>query len=163
MSVTFTIADQDPLGGFRHGAIAVACSCGRCGALPPCPSLCEEWATWGECDHLDVLVPPCPVDLISVNVANVNARLILDRLGLSESEDGLCGEADPIDFLGRVLSMNVGRMDDGTAPSTDGGPGTERCQTVDCGLKVGYFEEIAGRLSALALRAQALGLMIGWS
>lgn len=93
-----------------------------------------------------------------LNVSNVNAMLIFERLGIDPEP---WGEIDPAEFLGRALVANVGRSDEGTAPSVDRFH-EDGATWVDCGLRPGYFEDRFGALATLATVAVERDLIISW-
>ncbi|HUW00899.1 MAG TPA: hypothetical protein VMW08_00980 [Acidimicrobiales bacterium] len=113
-----------------------------------CPTGCDTYEN------------PCDRCALSVNVANGNAVLILERLGLDSGEYGIYGEAPAADFLGRALLGNVGRDDSGTAATADQLEG--QATIIDCGIRAGYFGDTLGRLADLADYASRNGLLISW-
>jgi hypothetical protein len=106
-------------------------------------------------------------DALDVNVANTNARILLDALGVHADGDSfdLCGSLSGEDFLGRVLlAIAADRDDTGVASAVIGGAslGQAGATMIDCGLPAGYFAERFSALHALALEAVRLGREIHW-
>lgn len=95
-----------------------------------------------------------------VNVSNANARTLLDRLGY-DTENGLVGSATADDFLGRVLTANVGHSDDGVERATTKIPGG--ATYIDMGVRPGYYDEKMSYLADVASIAKSLDLMIVWA
>lgn len=121
---------------------------------------CDECAAYGIYSQA-----VCDVDsALDVNVANVNARLLLVALGLDS--DDLCGSTSGEDFLGRVLlALATDRDDSGVRSTVISGRevGTSGATMIDCGLRPGYFADRFGALHALALEAARLGREVHWS
>ncbi len=158
MSVTFTLARyvEDP----QFGTVLM---CGAdhthtCTANGPC----EDNAVYGSCDHADAAEQACGCTALDVQVSNTNAQMILERLGYpADPEDGLAGDADPADLLGRALTGNIGRDDDGIPTVTDDTPG--RARHIYCGLRPGYFTGQLDAIARLAAEAQARGELVAWT
>ncbi len=94
-----------------------------------------------------------------LNVSNVNAAEILERLGLDTGGDWPAGDIDPDELLGRALVAGVGRDDSGVAAVDDVvGPGV----VTDCGRRAGYFEDRMGALVELAVEAKRRGTRVAW-
>ncbi|GAA2107921.1 hypothetical protein [Streptomyces synnematoformans] len=87
-----------------------------------------------------------------VNMANANAAVVLDVLGLTES----CGDEDPEQFLGRVLVAVA------ITPDDEGRPAETRGRFTDCGRPVGYLQRRLADLRGLAEHALRSGLRVTW-
>lgn len=157
MSVTFTFATY--IESEVHGTILVMGSDHDHRAPETC---CEDAAIYfGMCDHADEAELACGCRDHDVNLSNPNAISVLRRLNFDANfEDGIGGNATPDDFLGRVMVANVGLDDSGVAPVTDKAPG-QACW-IDCGIRLGYYDDVASRLADLATEAKARGCMIAW-
>lgn len=139
--------------------------------LPGCTDP-EFMETCGD-EYIDLLTEDFFLDGLSpeeeygVNVSNVNARALLDLLGLaqrtpdpespeeidpgfvSDQECDLYGSEDGAAFLGRVLTALALTPPDAGVPWTESrgdGGGT----MVSCGRRVGYFQDVLGNLHVLA-------------
>jgi len=156
MSITFSFASTDDAGVTFHGIdCRHICTRGRHG-LP-----CEEAEMYSgfTCDHIETDRLACGCDQFDVNMANANALMVLERLGLPMDE---CGTIDPEDLIGRCLLGNIGRDDTGVDtfehPSAPGvGP-----RMVEVGIRPGYFQEQLDRLNDLAVEAAGRGVLVGW-
>jgi hypothetical protein len=97
--------------------------------------------------------------LVEVNLANSNARGILELLGYDDND--LCGHADADEFLGRVLvAMAIAPRDLCTPTSEElGGSGA---RIIMCGRPEGYHQRVLGDLRELAEYAVARGVSISW-
>lgn len=95
-----------------------------------------------------------------VNMSNANAMIVLDRLGY-DTEYGLIGSDTAAEFLGRAMTMNVGRHDDGIARSVDKAEGG--ATWIDMGVRAGYYDERMEQLIAIALMAESHDLMVVWA
>jgi len=98
------------------------------------------------------------LDALSVNVSNSNAFALLDRLGIDAD---YCGSMAAEDFLGRAMVANVGRCDEGFAPTTERGQGG--ATMIDCGVRPGYFDDRMSSLAELASTAAARGFLVAWA
>ena len=108
------------------------------------------------CDCVERSLEACEYCRFDMNVANSNAAMILERLGV---EFDYCGSIDATDMLGRAMVGNVGRSDDGMeAHATRDGGAT----MIDCGFRPGYFAEKFGVLADMATFAMERGLVIAW-
>jgi hypothetical protein len=106
-----------------------------------------------------------------VNMANGNARELLDVLGLPGGED-LAGQVDAHDFLGRVMvgqalsPADPGRPARQLVPGehTLFGPVREGGAThIDCGRPAGYVQERLEQLAEVARWAIAHDRAVVWS
>jgi hypothetical protein len=101
---------------------------------------------------------------LDVNMANANARVVLDALGFAEdvAAGDLCGTVPAQDFLGRVLTGF------GLAPTDPGRPVTENtgqhgARFIDCGRAPGYVQDRLVQLQELAEAAVGTpGAVISW-
>lgn len=168
MSVTFTI-EANPTGTFtigcydpEQGDVEVARADSYEDILVERAAhmaVCEECGAYG-CYAQAVMDVSEEFD---VNVSNMNARTLLDALGLDGGDD-LVGGMDAETFLGAVLlAMASDRDDSGVAPvdvyaGIGGG-----ARVVDCGLRPGYFADRFGAFYALATEAVRLGRDVVWS
>lgn len=109
-------------------------------------------------DGHELIAPVRAADHLSVNVSNGNAFMVLERLGF---DTDLWGDVDGAEFLGRALVANVGRDDSGVAAATLTSPGS--ATVIDCGVRDGYFDDVMGRLAALATHAADNGWMVSWA
>jgi hypothetical protein len=88
-------------------------------------------------------------------MSNANARTVLDALGYA-GEDLEIGEADPTDFLGRVvLALALAPVDGGRPEIVEG-------RTVKCARPEGYRQQRLHELYDLAAAAEATGDLIVW-
>lgn len=98
---------------------------------------------------------PAPV----VNMANDNARHILEVLGYDPRED--FGSATPEDFAGRVLmAVAVNPSDAGTATVEDCEEG--KLSVINCGRPEGYTDDRLAELRGLVEFATRTGRSIQW-
>jgi len=155
MSITFSFATTDDGVTFHGIDCRHVCTHGWQG-LP-----CEEADMYGgyTCDHIEADRDACGCDRFDVNMANVNALMVLERLGLDMDE---CGTIDPEDLIGRCLLGNIGREDSGVStvehrPHPSTGP-----RLVEVGLRPNYFQEQLDRLNDLAVEAAGRGVLVGW-
>ena len=159
MSVTFTVFTQ-PLGW------AISCSCGSVnyvtsyvsyrdaydalgvGVAPACgDELCGSY----NCSVIGIEAETVP----EVNMANGNARHVLDLLGL-DTEDA-CGSVTGEDMLGRVLmAQAVAPTDEGTPTYTDG-------IMTNIGRWAGYSESRLAEIESVARFAIERELEVQWS
>lgn len=93
----------------------------------------------------------------SLNVSNTNAALLLERLGVEFDHSG---SIDADDLLGRALTANVGRDDNGMPAAEYHEPG--KLRMTDCGLRPGYFEDRLAVLVTVANHAQSHGVSVTW-
>lgn len=91
----------------------------------------------------------------SVNVSNLNARFVLESMGVL-SED-LMGSMSGDEFLGYVLMCQGAGVSDAGVPSTADGI------MVNCGRPEGYLDEVLVRLEAVASTARNSGFPVYWS
>jgi hypothetical protein len=106
-----------------------------------------------------------------VNVTNLNARLLLNALGLEGGLD-LTGGCDAGDFLGRVLiALAIAPPDEGV-PSHRMVPGETSpfgnvveggATMINCGRSEGYLQERLVELEAVARWALAEGREVTWA
>lgn len=99
-----------------------------------------------------------------VNIANVNARHILDLLGFAEDGEvlDLSGSSTGEAFLGRVLTARaLAPADEGVPATTVGGNGM--ATTVDCGRAPGYTQRVLGDLEQVAVWARDHDRVLYWS
>jgi hypothetical protein len=97
-----------------------------------------------------------------INVTSVNARALLDVLGITREEcpDLVGGEA-PDAFLGRVLMAQAVNPADAGVPAAEvPGPGA---RFIDCGRDEGYIDERLGQLRTLAEFCVAEGREVVWA
>lgn len=158
MSVTFSFA-QYVEAGVEPGAILVHGI--RCDHECDSPLPCEDHAIYGYCDHIAAAKAACGCERFDLNLSNANAAAVLERLGYEADPHGLYGEADPDDVLGRAMVANVGRDDSGLRDEE--GRGAGGAVFIDCGRRVGYFDEAMSSLVALANEAKRRGVMVGWA
>jgi hypothetical protein len=99
-------------------------------------------------------------DAPEVNLANANARSILELLGYDR--DDLCGQADGETFLGRVLLALALAPADAGVPAYES-LGSNGARLIDCGRSEGYHQRVLGQLAELAEHAVATEHRIHWS
>lgn len=151
MSVTFHPAQRDS--DITGWAVACACGSNQTAALATTPDAvanllpthtpgcADEWCN-GERGGV---APVLAIEAPEINVANGNARIILDALGFPDGD--LCGAATGQDFLGRVLMARA------IAPADEGMlahavvPGS---RMTDCGRRPGYLQDKLDRLQQVA-------------
>ena len=158
MSITFVLANR-----LDNGDIVPACMVNHYAA--PCVAVgaeaaehAEDRAHYNMCDCSEVARDECGICSLSLNVANGNAALILERLGV---EFDYYGEIDGADLVGRAMVGNVGRDDSGVASSEDRREGL--ATVIDCGVRPGYFEDRLGVLAELGLAAAERGCLVSWA
>lgn len=104
---------------------------------------------------------------LDVNLANDNARFVLDALGAPT--DDLCGSLPADDFLGRcMLATAIAPHDEGTPthlalPVEGSGPSASGATVVMCGRPEGYLHDTLANLMALAQYARTLGKPVAWA
>jgi len=166
MSVTFTI-EANPTGSFTAHCYAQDLTLGPVESYEVIAPVIEAHkAQCEDCAHYGIYSQPVMDvgDDFDLNVANTNARILLDALGVHDEDlmGGLSGE----DFLGRVmLAMTFGPDDSGVAPAVVAGEalGTPGATMIDCGVRPGYFADRFGALHALGLEAVRLGREVHWA
>ena len=164
MSVSFYPAIQDAL-------TRIACSCGDVVADTLYVSrseaynalyvantatvpVCGDWLCAAYSASF-VEVEPTP----EINLANPNAREVLDILGIlvdEEWSDRCAGSMDADEFLGRVL------MADAVQPFDAGRPAFQQGNQVDCGRAEGYLNARVSELREVAEYARAHQLQVCW-
>lgn len=148
MSITFSL--QTPSGDFLCSGHGRNCTVAE--------HLLDPYNMPGVCyDCREVELDACELCSLDVNMANGNAALVLERLGV---EFDYCGSIDPAELLGRAMVGNIGRDDSGVASSEDRGEGG--AAIIDCGLRPGYFADRFGALADLATAAIERGAVISW-
>jgi len=128
-----------------------------CNHTCPIPGGCDEQQLYFYCDHMHEATEACHKCALRVNLSNSNAEMVLERLGIPFD---YCGTVAADDMLGRALVANVGRDDTGAAPTEDT---YGHATIVECGVPEGYYENVMGRLVALATEAKFNNFDIGWS
>lgn len=146
MSVTFSTSTR-PTDCACSKAYAAGCSC-------------DEYVRTRYCEDIFQVTETCACNDLQVNVSNSNAIAILERLGFDHPEDYCGGSCDAADFIGRTKLANIGRDDSGIRSSVDAAAG--RATMIDCGVRVGYYEDVMTRLENLAHKAVATGGEIQW-
>jgi hypothetical protein len=172
MSVTFSV-EGNPTGTF-HFSPAEDCVGGlpttaasyaqaldiRHEHVAQCPE-CDAWGCYTVADF-DTNGTP------EVNLANTNARLILDILDIACDDEDLAGSMDAEDFLGRVL-VAAAMRDDHEAGVADEvlvpvrPDGTWGATWVDCGTPDNYVPDRLVALEEVALAARSLGRDVTWA
>ncbi|MFD7559763.1 hypothetical protein ACFV9E_35235 [Streptomyces sp. NPDC059835] len=110
----------------------------------------------GRCHPFIIGLDPAG-DVPEVNLANSNARRVLDALGLAGELGDLAGSTAAEDFLGRCLmALALEPADAGVPPVQDGG-------FVDCGRPVGYLQARLTELHALAAWCADQGRSVSWA
>lgn len=101
-------------------------------------------------------------DEFDVNLANTNAIMMLEVLGIDVDDYDLGGSMPGDEFLGHVLTaLAVDRDDSGISDVVEGGDG--RATVVHCGLPAGYWSDRLNALHDLAQEASRLGRDVVWS
>lgn len=112
-------------------------------ALPGCPTA----GTWGA-NGIVFIDPVLAEEGPSINMANTNARFMLDRLGLVTESGELCGETTAADLRGRILLADALAGGDAGLPDIETiGPGG--AVVVECGRAPGYLDARLGELAEL--------------
>lgn len=94
----------------------------------------------------------------SVNVSNVNARFLLENLGL---EFDYSGAVDAEQFLGAILvAQGIAPVDEGRPWNELPGPGM---RTIDGGRRPGYLQDQLLELTKVAQQAKELGRRVQWA
>lgn len=120
------------------------------------PACADEWCD-GERGWVTAVVAE---EAPEVNVSNLNARYLLDALGLNDGGD-LCGTATGEDFLGRILmALAVAPVDEGVPAHAVPGAGA---RWVECGRRPGYLQEVLGWLHEVAEWAIAHDRKVVWA
>lgn len=117
------------------------------------PEVCTRWT--GD----QVWTSPVWADEPGVHLSNMNARLIMDLLGLGTEH--LCGSLDAEDFLGRVLVAQGCSVGDPGRPA-EMSRGTSGATVIDCGREAGYSEKKLELLREVAEFARARGVPVTW-
>lgn len=155
MSVTFAV-DQEPVG------FALTCGCGSVSG-PMVTSFQDAHAgsaSFVGCgDDFCGVYPPMAVAQYmveaEVNVSNVNARYLLELLGVEAEE--LYGKMSGSEFLGRVLLAEALSVGDPGVPATQEG------NFVECGRAEGYADARLASLREVAQAAADNSLNVFWS
>jgi hypothetical protein len=112
----------------------------------------------------NVLFPVPAVEFPEINLANGNARKMLEVLGV-DVDDDLCGEVSADDFLGRILvALALSPVDEGMpAYKISGGVGSgEGAEFWQGARPAGYTQEVLGRLREVAEFAKSKGWGVCW-
>ncbi|MFI8932373.1 hypothetical protein ACIG3E_32500 [Streptomyces sp. NPDC053474] len=167
MSVTFTAAC------IPSSAFIISCCCpaakaeaatvpyatyeAACAAYPAEPDLVELPGCQdpGRCRPFIIALDP-DGDVPSVNLANTNARRVLDVLGLADEHGDLAGGAAAEDFLGRCLVALA------LEPADAGVPAVQEGRVIDCGRPAGYLQDRLAELHDLAAWCAAQGRAVSW-
>lgn len=96
-------------------------------------------------------------DAPEVNLANTNARMILELLGF-EREEELCGGGSGEDLLGRVLLAQALVAEDLGVPEMVSANG----RMIECGRRPGYTQAVLADLADLARWAIEHDRVISW-
>lgn len=103
---------------------------------------------------------------VEINMANGNARRVLDVLGIPVDDDDMYGEEDAAVFLGRVLlALALAPHDEGMpAYAMQSGEGLFRGgRQIHCGREAGDLQRRLERLREFAEDCRARSLTIQWS
>lgn len=102
------------------------------------------------------------VDGGEVNLANTNAIMMLEVLGIEVDDYDLTGSMPGDEFLGHVLTALATNLDDsGISDVVEQGFGG--ATMVHCGLPEGYWNDRLNTLHDLAQEASRLGRSVVWS
>lgn len=166
MSVTFTAAHVP------SSAFIVSCCCpaakaaatphvtyeAACAAYPAEPDLVElpgcEYP--GRCRPFVIGLDPAG-DVPEVNLANANARRVLEVLGLADELGDLTGHAAAEDFLGHCLIALA------LEPADAGVPAVQDGRFIECGRPAGYLQDRLTELHDLAVWCAAQGRGVSWA
>lgn len=166
MSVTFTAAYVP------SSAFIISCCCPKakaaatphasydaaCAAYPARPDLVElpgcEYP--GRCRPFVIGLDPAG-DVPEVNLANANARRVLEVLGLADEFGDLTGNATAEEFLGRCLIALA------VEPADAGVPAVQDGSFIDCGRPAGYLQDRLAELHDLAMWCAAQGRAVSWA
>lgn len=102
-----------------------------------------------------------------VNMANDNARVVFDLLGLPLGGEDWSGEVAADDLLGRaLLALAVAPADEGmpayeVAPA--GADGQRGARMVDCGRSEGYSQDRLVQIAQVARWASQMGRTVTWA
>ena len=109
-----------------------------------------------------VLFPVPAVEFPEVNLANGNACMILEVLGIDVADD-LCGEVSADDFLGRILiALALSPVDEGMPAYKISGDDDEGATIWQAPRPVGYTQDVLNRLREVAEFAKSKGWGICW-
>jgi hypothetical protein len=110
----------------------------------------------------NVLLPVPAVEFPEVNLANGNAFMMLETLGVDVADD-LCGEMSADDFLGRVLIALA------VSPDDDGMPAYKISNDDDQGATIwqaarpaGYVQDVLEALREIAEFSKGKGWGVCW-
>lgn len=93
-------------------------------------------------------------DAPEVNVSNMNAKLLLDALGLGDQDMWDMPALSAEDFRDRVIvAMSLSLVDEGMPAYASTAPG--RATVIECGRRPGYLQDQLGRLLEVADSAAA--------
>lgn len=152
-------AESAPTFGDRDDAVAVLAEVKDSGDLSAVG--CRDFE---DCLHFGVFIEArFEEEAPEVNLANTNARMVLDALGLAPEPDGeIVGTCTAQDFLGRVLVATA------VAPEDPGMPATEQsglggARLVDCGRAPGYVQDRLDALREVAEWAASRDRSITWA
>lgn len=162
MSVTFGI-ESNPTGTFSVDCYHSGPVISRVSMEEAEAARADHFLTCGECAMYGCFISADMdvEDILDVNLANSNARMILTRIGI-DGED-LWGSMSSDDFLGRALvalGVVTEEADAAVSPALLSAPG--QAMVVDCGTPEGYTSDVLTRLAALATEAHRLGRDITW-
>lgn len=156
MSVTFLVV-QEPT------AFSLQCSCGDASHSETFSSYVDAVVAHATVNVAcgDDFCSAFPASIVAVlpyaedvNVSNINARAILEVLGLDSTD--LCGDLQAEDFLGRILvAQALNPVDAGVPAYADG-------SVVNCGRPEGYMDSQLIRLQAIAEHAAKHDQLIAW-
>jgi hypothetical protein len=99
-------------------------------------------------------------DELDVNVAQANAVVLLNALGLPVED--LSGSATAQDFLGRVILALADVGDDTGIAASVSRSNPQGMTFIECGVRPGYKADVFGQLFDLATEAVRLGRDIEW-
>ncbi len=152
MSVTFSLGRRGD-----DGIVHVGCRVDHY----RCERGCEDFATYRYCECVEAAQCACAECSIEVNVSNVNALAILERLGIEcDAEYGIMGECDAADMIARAMLGNIGRDDSGAAAQEYRGAGG--CRVIEGSVRPGYYADRLGSIAELAAYAAERGLLVAW-
>lgn len=110
---------------------------------------------------MHVTFAPQEGDDLSINLSNMNARVVMESLGYSNDEQIAFGDATGEDFLGRILTaLALAPEDEGMPSYADEKEG--QATMIYCGRRPGYLQERLEQLRALAEFSVATGRQIQW-
>lgn len=127
-------------------------------------SACDEHKSGcALCDQFGIYVHSImDVEGGEVNLANTNAIMMFNVLGIEIDDYDLAGSMSGDEFLGHVLTaLATDRDDSGVSDLVE--PNDGGATMIHCGLPAGYWNDRLNALHDLAQEASKLGRNVVWS